>query len=431
MPALPFRVLALAAAALLSGACVRSKATAPDPRGARLARFAVSLAEGSDAAAVDALGKALRGVDVVLLGEPTHGDGAAFDAKVRLIGLLHRHLGFDVLAFEGGLLDMELAWRRIAAGEDAVAAGRAALFPVWAKSRQVRPLLEACGASARGPRPLRLAGFDMQLSGSLGRERLLLEISRALLASGCGSRAPGAWRAVRPILQDATKRPAALRKRPEAEIVAFERSAEALAACLASSPDAEVRFRGQLLRSSAVLGRFLHDVDFGKPDPKVMNLRDAQMADNLLWLLDGPFRGRRVIVWAATSHASRRRDLVRARDGGPAPSPDMVPMGELLRERLGARAYVVAPLAYEGRFGIAGRMPSDLSPPRPGSLEEALGALPDVAFLDLRAAAREEAWLREPLLARPMGYVPMRAPWPEVFDAALWVRRMTPSREDT
>jgi hypothetical protein len=44
---------------------------------------------------------------IVMLGEPSHGAGAAFAAKVRLVRLLHERRGFDVLAWESGLIDLE------------------------------------------------------------------------------------------------------------------------------------------------------------------------------------------------------------------------------------------------------------------------------------------------------------------------------------
>src|SRR6476646_1280732 len=58
-----------------------------------------------DFADLEPLRKVIGDARIVQLGEQSHGDGATFHAKARLIKFLHQKMGFDVLAFESGLYD--------------------------------------------------------------------------------------------------------------------------------------------------------------------------------------------------------------------------------------------------------------------------------------------------------------------------------------
>ncbi len=97
--------------------------------------------EDEDFSDLQPLKAKLDGVRVLMLGEQTHGDGATFLAKTRLIKFLHQEMGFDVLAFESGLYDCHKAWQAYQAGVTPLQAFSQSVFAIWSQSAQVVPIV--------------------------------------------------------------------------------------------------------------------------------------------------------------------------------------------------------------------------------------------------------------------------------------------------
>src|SRR5262245_47550402 len=154
-------LLAGGLALLSAGESLGGGARAEDRQTAQLRDEAVALRSiepgDEDFSDLAPLRSVLANRRVVILGEASHGDGAAFLAKARLVRFLHRELGFDVLAFESGFYDCAKDWERIEAGDDPAAAFRQSVFAIWTRSVQVQPLITYFASAARSQRPLELA----------------------------------------------------------------------------------------------------------------------------------------------------------------------------------------------------------------------------------------------------------------------------------
>ncbi len=409
---------------------------AEERRVAELRQAAIALRSidpaDADFSDLEPLRAVLAGKQVVVLGEATHGDGAAFLAKTRLIKFLHREMGFDVLAFESGFYDCWKAWQRIGAGDDPATAFRESVFSIWTRSVQFQGLLDYFAAAARSERPLELAGFDPQFTGAMSGRYLLGDLVRAAEAAGMPGEAFSA-RVAGPLANLTEGRYESGEVPPEAARAAFAEALGELARRLRAAPPQasdvpEREFWARFAESARPFAANSWATDWTKPvleDPVTYAVRDRLMGEHLAWLARHRFPGRKIVAWAASGHGAG--EVASIEVNSPVHTRlyrTFRPMGEVARKELGEALYLVAPVAYQGRYG-GPRRPIDIWRPTAGSLEDLFhrAGLPH-AFLDLSRPGRLPAWLRRPLIARPIGYKEMRAPWGRVFDGVLFIDRM-------
>jgi erythromycin esterase len=349
----------------------------------------------------------IGGARIVQLGEGSHQSGTAFKAKSRLIKFLHQVMGFDVLVWESGMYDCREMNTALRADLPAVEAARLGVFGIWVLE-ETRELFEYAQASFQSDRPLEMAGFDEQFSSRSAALRFREDLGDFLDAREPGYPDPGVRETFSSLMEKLDAR--------KLDLEGQGRLAEAvdtIEAALQRDGDLLPRYHGRLeiefFRRALANLKIFSRASAERLDAQAKqeqyavndswNARDRQNADNMLWLVNERFRGRKLIVWAHNGHImncvyrpdwrSVSHDI---EDAG------MVPVGYYLDQALGDEVYTVGFVGYS----VVEEDKNEGKPqPRPFP-EDALESLcaqtgsPHL-FIDFRRLDTVEGhWLRRP-----------------------------------
>jgi erythromycin esterase len=370
----------------------------------------------------------LQGKRLVQLGESGHGVSEFSQAKVRLIKYLHEELGYDVIAFESSLFACWDADARAEPSGGAALLGRCA-FSVW-HTAEVLPLFEYVASTKKTRRPLTLAGFDVQFSSASDARRSAL-VRRMLTAAG-DTVAANRWAAF-----DSTFW-TAYRTAGRADVMgayvmtnydALTGGYDSLAtAIVARRPALEAAFgREQVavaLQSVRGMRAFLSQLRAFMQLQVSTEIRDLGMANNVDFVLDSLYPGKKVITWAHNFHI---------RNDGKAVTPEpMRNMGSWVAERRRAETYTVGFYMYRGGAAWNTRVEYGVQPPRDAKTLETIlySARLRYAFFDVAHEPQTAGsqWLWDPTPALDWGITPYTMVVRDQYDGIVFIHTTTPPK---
>lgn len=374
--------------------------------------------DNEDYTDLEALKGILKDVEIVMLGEQSHGDGTTFETKVRLIKFLHQELGFDVVAFESGFYDCYKAWQLIKNGENADTSAKKGVFGIWSWSEQVQPLFEYIEREKDKKRPLILAGFDIQFTASASSTYLVSELNAFLDSLDLKINKTKEWATFTASLQKLIEIPVKHDKEDTKLILKYLDLLDNELSSL--KQNRETLFWRQLIKSTKI--------------NVIVNFknRDKQMADNLIWLKEHYYPNKKIICWGATSHFSFNSSQVKFRGifdfGINKYYNKEYFMGGHVKREFGNRLYSIGFTAYDGNFGSAWSKAQEIKEAKPKSLEYAINETGvENCLIDFRQMGNECFLKNSKVLSRPMGYGYMKANISQIMDGIIFNKTMTKS----
>jgi len=385
-----------------------------------------SIQIGKDIGAIKA---AIGDAKVVMLGEQSHGDGTTFSAKSQLVKYLHDSLGFDILVFESDFFALTNGWPKVQKDSKAISSFlRHNVYPIWSFSDECKELLyNFIPATYQTERPLKLAGIDPQMHGKYTGDSLSTCLNRFF---------------------DIHKDDLPDYKRYQAECISLLDSVLILNYKNEKYLDSILNtgFKQRMVSLSATFNEicenipqqyrsqdeyvalkniivFINDLSQRK-NKAVKGSRDAQMAENLKWLVQSKFQGSKIIVWAANTHIMRNASTSFQKS-----SSNIETLGTTFTRdsQFADKTYILGFTSSTGESQtVMQRMPFQIRYASSG-FESWIADTVHFGFVDFRQFNRIQQGYNNHFILKARGHSPIMAKWTNIFDGVFYIRRMYPA----
>ncbi len=378
--------------------------------------------------------------EIILLGEQTHGDGAVFDEKVKIIKELHKNHNFNIIVFESGLYDNFKAHQLFSTQKEKINIYHQSIFPMWSSTKAFQELLNYVEENPE----IKLLGFDSQESHLF--ENFYLEDLKNILSKHSIIIKDNIFEKLDKVLifkdfEEYIHKP----KEFEKLLVSFDRISQKLRAI--SNKNLEEQVIAQAFISTLADLKLSFDYQSGKKIV-IQNPRDKQMAENFIFLKN-QFPNEKFIAWGASYHFAnnlsgfsytpKTEDYIKkqhkleeeAIKHNDTKLPDLInqikelklsiPMGKILKDKYKNKLYSIAFTSFEGEYkGTHDKNFKIVAAPK-NSIEKKLqNQKINKTLIDLNQYTDKEFY------ASVLGYLPLLANWQTIFDGIYYIPKMYP-----
>ncbi|MCY6957657.1 erythromycin esterase family protein [Clostridium brassicae] len=354
----------------------------------------------------------LKDKTVVCLGENFHRVGDYSSMKTRIIKYLHQYLGFEVIAFESGIGECSTVYQDINSLTPKQMMENS-IFPIW-HSKETLNLFKYIKAQSKTQSPLHLAGYDMQATTryfSFFMFKLLYILDKNYAQEYINfenSYIPDVYSIINKYGEDSYKHIDELLKVKNKYQSKYKK-------LLAFIDDNKAKITALYPKNPHIIdiikktinGR-LQFIDMMMLDTKnSYEFRDRIMTENVEWITNVLYPGKKVILWAHNDHLAKNTSKILTKEQGKWIN-SFTSMGELLNSKLKDKEYVLGFYMNSGKATtITTAKPFDIAPMPKGSLENVISKSGyNYTFVDLskhKSETPSNSWMFNPIFAAEDG----------------------------
>jgi len=284
-----------------------------------------------------AIRETLKDVEIIALGENTHGLGEVFRVKSDLVKFLHKELGFNLILFESGFGDGALAWEQFdsLSTEDLTLSFTSNFYY---HSKEILELMEYVKTQDK---KLKVQGFDCQPQQSFLINRMSQIVTP--IDSVFGKSVKVEFRNFNKLYQFENDKDTISFYKQRDEFISFldrytkiiKENEQRLLKIGTTQNEIEA-----IRKSNQIFTDTYSKIEFGSMMgwPLSANIRDKSLFETIKWFKENNSETK-IIIWAQNSHIENK----------PKPNNSVNWMGHSLKETYGNKYYSLGAVVYSGK----------------------------------------------------------------------------------